>query len=301
MIGVVTQMPHLLDRKRLRILWESALEEDGASNDLTSIVAVSATQAAQALVVAREKGVFAGSAIFDVVKEAYPTELAVVPAVEDGSELEPGTVIANISGSARQLLAIERTLLNFLQRLCGIATVTREYVQAVAGTRARICDTRKTIPGWRQLDKYAVRCGGGKNHRMGLDDAVLVKDNHLARIDLHRLRAAVTDMVKATARLAPPPTFVEFEVDTLEQFDQIAPVPGVDVILLDNFSLADMREAVARRDELGLLGRLQLEASGGVGLDEVARIAATGVERISVGRITHSVRALDIALDIETT
>lgn len=301
MTGVASLMPHLLDRKRLRIIWEEALKEDGAHNDLTSMVAISATQAAEALVVAREPGVFAGSAIFDVVKEAYPTELSVVARVEDGTELQPDTVIAEISGSARQLLAVERTLLNFLQRLCGIATATRAYVKAVEGTRARIYDTRKTIPGWRQLDKYAVRCGGGKNHRMGLDDAVLVKDNHLARIEPHRLRAAVVDMVKAANRLAPPPEFIEFEVDTLGQFDQIASVAGVDVILLDNFSLPDMRQAVARRDELGLLGKLQIEASGGVSLDEVAQIAATGVERISVGRLTHSVRALDIALDVETT
>jgi len=293
-------MPQLLDRKRLRRLWENALEEDGADNDLTSMVAVSATQAAEGVVVAREPGVFAGAAVFDVLKEAYPTELATVPRVEDGSELQPGTVIADIAGSARQLLAIERTLLNFLQRLCGVATTTRAYMNAVVGTRARICDTRKTIPGWRQLDKYAVRCAGGKNHRVGLHDAVLVKDNHLVRIEPHRLRTAVADMVKAAARLAPPPTFIEFEVDTLDQFEQIAPISGIDIILLDNFSLADMRAAVERRDELGLLGKLQLEASGGVHLESVTAIAETGVDRIAVGALTHSVRALDIALDLET-
>jgi nicotinate-nucleotide pyrophosphorylase (carboxylating) len=294
-------MPQLLDRKRLRMLWEDALAEDGAANDVTSMVAVSATQAADALVVARESGVFAGAAIFDVIREAYPTELAVVPQLDDGADLKAGTIIADVSGSARQLLAIERTLLNFLQRLCGIATTTRAYVHAVAGTRARICDTRKTVPCWRQLDKYAVRCGGGKNHRMGLHDAVLIKDNHLAGIEPQRLRTAVMDMVKAASRLAPPPRFVELEVDTLEQFNQIAAISGIDVILLDNFSLADMRQAVARRDELGLLGKLQLEASGGVSLEEVAAIAATGVERIAVGRLTHSVQALDIGLDMETT
>lgn len=299
MNGVDALMPHLLDRTRLRTLWEDALEEDGAGNDVTSMVAVSAAQAAEALVVARESGVFAGAAIFDVIREAYPTELAVVPQIEDGADLQAGTVIANVAGSARQLLAIERTLLNFLQRLCGVATLTRAYVNAVAGTRARIYDTRKTIPGWRQLDKYAIRCGGGKNHRMGLHDAVLVKDNHLARIEPQRLRGAVIDMVKAASRLAPPPRFVEFEVDTLEQFHQIASITGIDVILLDNFGLPDMRKAVVHRDELGLLGKLQLEASGGVDLDEVAAIAGTGVERIAVGRLTHSVRALDIGLDME--
>lgn len=297
---VTSFMPQLLDRKRLRQLWQDALAEDGADSDLTSLVAVSATQAAEGVVASREKGVFAGSAIFDVLKEAYPSDLAVVPAMADGELLSPGTIIARISGSARQLLAVERTLLNFLQRLCGVATATRAYVDAVAGTRARIYDTRKTIPGWRQLDKYAVRCGGGKNHRAGLHDAVLVKDNHLARIEPQRLRAAVIDMVRAAAQLNPPPKFVEFEVDTLEQFHQVAGISGIDVILLDNFALADMKKAVAYRDELGLRGKLQLEASGGVQLERVAEIAATGVERIAVGALTHSVRALDIGLDIET-
>lgn len=293
-------MAYALDRNRLRNLWEDALAEDGADNDLSSLVAVSATQAAEAAVTAREPGIFAGTAIFDVIREAYPTDLTTVVNVEDGAKLEVGTVIGHISGSVRQLLAIERTLLNFLQRLSGVATVTRTYVDAVRGTRVRICDTRKTIPGWRQLDKYAVRCGGGKNHRMGLHDAVLIKDSHLARIELHRLRSAVMDMVSATARLSPPPLFVEFEVDTLEQFERIVDIPEIDIILLDNFTLADMRRAVSRRNALGLLGKLQLEASGGVHLDSVAAIAATGVDRIAVGALTHSVRALDIALDIET-
>lgn len=296
----MSTMAHALDRNRLRDLWEDALAEDGAENDVSSLVAVSATQAAEAVVTAREPGVFAGTAIFDVIREAYPTDLTAVVNVEDGAKLETATVIAHISGSARQLLAIERALLNFLQRLCGVATMTRAYVDAVRGTRARICDTRKTIPGWRQLDKYAVRCGGGKNHRMGLHDAVLIKDNHLARIEPHRLRLAVMDMVSATTRLSPPPIFVEFEVDTLEQFEKIVDIPEIDIILLDNFSLADMRRAVSLRNELGLLGRLQLEASGGVHLDSVAAIAATGVDRIAVGALTHSVRALDIALDVET-
>lgn len=297
---VITLMPQLLDRKRLRQLWQDALAEDGAESDITSLVAVSATQAAEGVLVSREAGVFAGSAIFDVIKEAYPSDLVVVSEVEDGATLSPGTVIARVSGSARRALSIERTLLNFLQRLCGIATTTRAYVNAVAGTRARIYDTRKTIPGWRQLDKYAVRCGGGKNHRMGLHDAILVKDNHLARIEPQRLRTAVMDMVRAATELTPPPKFVEFEVDTLEQFNQIAAISGIDVILLDNFTIADMLKAVAHRDELGLRGKLQLEASGGVHLDRVAEIAATGVERIAVGSLTHSVRALDIGLDIET-
>lgn len=294
-------MPQLLDRKALRKLWEQALEEDGAFNDVTSLVAAPAKLATSAGVVAREPGVFAGAAIFEVLKEACPSDLTVSLEVADGDALGAGTPIASLEGSSSQLLSIERTLLNFLQRLCGVATATRAYVDAVAGTRARIYDTRKTIPGWRQLDKYAVRCGGGKNHRMGLHDAILVKDNHFAGVGVHQLKSAVMDIVKAARTLAPPPDFVEIEVDTLDQFNQVVTVAGVDVILLDNFSLADMRQAVVRRDELGLLGKLQLEASGGVHLESVARIAATGVERIAVGAITHSVRALDIALDFRTT
>lgn len=294
-------MPQQIDRKRLRKQWEDALDEDGAANDVTSLVAASPTLAAKAAVVSREKGVFAGAAIFEVLKEACPTDLTVALKVADGDALQPGTKIARLEGSRSHLLAIERTLLNFLQRLCGIATTTRAYVDAVAGTRAKIYDTRKTIPGWRQLDKYAVRCGGGKNHRMGLHDAVLVKDNHFAGVGLNQIKTAAVDIVKAAGRLSPPPRFVELEVDTLDQFNQIATVAGIDVILLDNFSLADMRKAVVHRDELGLLGKLQLEASGGVHLERVAEIAATGVERIAIGALTHSVRALDIGLDFQTT
>ncbi len=293
-------MPNLLDRKRLRRQWEDALDEDGAANDITSMVAASSNQAIKASVVAREPGVFAGAAIFEVLKEACPTDLSVTVRVEDSAPLQPATVIAQLQGASRQILSIERTLLNFLQRVCGVATATRAYVDAVAGTRARIYDTRKTIPGWRHLDKYAVRCGGGKNHRMGLHDAILVKDNHLAGVGVAQLKAAVADVIKAARQLSPPPRFLELEVDNLEQFDQVVELTGIDVILLDNFSPDDMRKAVARRDELGLLGKLQLEASGGVGLDRVAQIAATGVERIAIGAITHSVRALDIALDFQS-
>lgn len=292
-------MPEIVERRRLRKMWEDAIEEDGAENDVTSLVAMSPQQAICAHLVAREAGIFAGIAIFDVIKEAYPAELSIDSRVDDGAKLEPGCVIAVITGSARRILAIERTLLNFLQRLCGIATATRAYVDAVAGTQAKIYDTRKTMPGWRQLDKYAVRCGQGKNHRMGLHDAVLVKDNHLAGFEPSRLHAAVLDMLKTAATLSPQPAFIEFEVDTLDQFNQIVSVPGIDVILLDNFSLIDMRKAVVRRNELGLLGKLQLEASGGVTLAQSGEIAATGVERISIGSITHSVRAMDLALDIQ--
>ncbi len=288
-----------LDRVQLRGLWEQALAEDGAEQDITSLCAVDDSAAGTATVLARQPGVFAGRAVFDLLREAYSSRLTVFTQLEDAAPLRPGEVIATIAGPMRLLLAIERTLLNFLQRLCGVATLTHRYVEAVAGTGAKILDTRKTIPGWRQLDKYAVRCGGGHNHRAGLHDAILVKDNHLAGMEPKRLAAHASDLITRAASLSPPPLFIEFEVDTLEQFDELLKVVGIDVILLDNFSPDQMRKAVARRDALGLKGKIQLEASGGINLDTVRAIAETRVERISAGAITHSAPALDITMDIQ--
>jgi nicotinate-nucleotide pyrophosphorylase (carboxylating) len=287
-----------LDRHDLRNLWERALQEDGADNDITSLVATSDRQIVSASVVAREAGTFAGQAVFDVIQEAYPGQLTVSLSVCDGEAFKPDTELALLSGPFRTLLGTERTLLNFLQRLCGVATVTRRYVDAVADTGAKIVDTRKTIPGWRNLDKYAVRCGGGKNHRMGVHDAVLVKDNHLAGVEPDRLAGAAATIISDLSGTTPPPKFIEFEVDDLAQLEQLIKVVGIDIILLDNFSLKDMRTAVRMRDEAGLGGRLQLEASGGVDLESVRAIAETGVERIAIGALTHSARALDIALDV---
>ncbi len=294
-------MAQKLDRVRLRKLWERALAEDGAEQDITSQCAIEEDAPGTATIVARKPGVFAGRAIFDLLKEAYATKLTVLTQREDGAGLKTGTVIATLAGPLRKLLSIERTLLNFLQRLCGVATLTRTYVDAVAGTQAKILDTRKTIPGWRQLDKYAVRCGGGQNHRTGLHDAILVKDNHLAGVDTDRLASQASQLISLAGTLNPPPLFVEFEVDTLDQLEQLLKVVGIDVILLDNFTPAQMRQAVARRDALGLKGKVQLEASGGVSLDTLRAIAETGVDRISVGALTHSAPALDIAMDVEPT
>jgi nicotinate-nucleotide pyrophosphorylase (carboxylating) len=289
-----------LDRMQLRRLWERALAEDGAEQDITSQCAVEEQAAGTATILARQPGVFAGRAIFDLLKEAYATKLTVRALLEDGAKLEAGTVLATLAGPMRMLLSIERTLLNFLQRLCGVATLTRTYVNAVAGTGAMLLDTRKTIPGWRDLDKYAVRCGGGHNHRTGLHDAILVKDNHLAGVGLDRLASQAAQLISQTSTLSQPPQFVEFEVDTVQQLEQLLKVVGIDVILLDNFTPAQMCQAVARRDALGLKGKVQLEASGGVNLDAVRAIAQTGVERISVGALTHSAPALDIAMDVES-
>jgi len=294
-------MTKLLDREQLRQLWQTALAEDGFEHDITSEISVDKSSEGIAKIIAKQAGVFAGEAIFIVLNEAYLKKLTIQPHVEDGALLKPHTTIATLSGPIHLLLSIERTLLNFLQRLCGVATLTRQYVDAVAGTRAKILDTRKTIPGWRQLDKYAVRCGGGRNHRMGLHDAILVKDNHLARIETGRLATAAFEMINRAMQLDRPPNFVEFEVDTLEQLDELLNVTGIDVILLDNFNPDKMRKAVAHRDKLGLNGKVQLEASGGIDLDSVRTIAETGVDRISVGALTHSAAALDIGMEIQTT
>jgi nicotinate-nucleotide pyrophosphorylase (carboxylating) len=293
-------MAQLLDRVKLRRFWEQALTEDGADTDITSQIAIDERDAGQGRLIAKSPGVFAGQAIFDLLHEAYARQLTATCSVADGQRLEAGMCIGTLAGPLRMLLAIERTLLNFLQRLCGVATLTRAYVDAVGGSSVRIYDTRKTIPGWRQLDKYAVRCGGGHNHRAGLHDAILVKDNHVAGISPQRLAAAASGMLRRVATLASPPAFVEFEVDSMEQYHELLKVVGIDVILLDNFSPADMRAAVAERDALGLRGKLHLEASGGISLQSLHEIAATGVDRISVGAITHSAPAMDISLDIDS-
>ncbi|MGQ9650885.1 MAG: carboxylating nicotinate-nucleotide diphosphorylase [Phycisphaerae bacterium] len=293
-------MAQMIDRERLRRQWEDALAEDGFDRDITSLTTVDDAATGVARLVARRDGVFAGAVIFDLLREAYSHKLTVTVNVQDGTDIRKGEEIAVLAGPMRLLLGIERTLLNFVQRLCGVASLTRRYVNAVGGTKAKIYDTRKTIPGLRQLDKYAVRCGGGRNHRMGLHDAILVKDNHLAGVSIGSLAVALFDMVREAASLAPPPAFIEVEVDTLEQLEEVFKVSGVDVILLDNFSIAQMRQAVKRRDELGLAGRVQFEASGGIDLDSVRGIAETGVERIAVGALTHSAGALDIAMDLET-
>jgi nicotinate-nucleotide pyrophosphorylase (carboxylating) len=222
------------------------------------------------------------------------------PAVDDGQSVDAGVCVAEIAGSVRDLLTSERLLLNLIGRLSGIATLTRQYVAAVRGTKARIYDTRKTTPGWRRLEKYAVRCGGGRNHRTGLFDAVLVKDNHLAlagcspaeavRLVRQFLHEMIPDGPQADRMI------VEIEVDMLGQLDNVMPL-GPDIVLLDNMSVDQLREAVARRDASN--PSVELEASGGINLETVRAIAETGVDRISVGALTHSAVNLDVGLDWE--
>ena len=282
-----------------RHLVDWAKHEDLGPGDITSEATILADATGRAAIVFREVGVLCGMPVVGTALQAYDAELRLEKAKTDGSAMKAGQTAGVVSGPLRSILAAERVLLNFLQRLSGIATVTRQFVDAVAGTKAQICDTRKTTPGWRLLEKYAVRCGGGSNHRVGLFDAVLIKDNHLAGLDEPSLREGVEEAIERISNRPAPPAFIEVEVDTLEQFEEILPIPGIDMILLDNMDVAELRQAVRRRDEAYPAGGLLLEASGNIKLTNVRSIAETGVDRISVGALTHSVRAVNIGLDLE--
>ncbi|MEO8112964.1 MAG: carboxylating nicotinate-nucleotide diphosphorylase [Phenylobacterium sp.] len=263
-----------------------ALAEDlGRAGDLTAQACIPAEARLSCVFAARKPGVIAGLACARLaLAELDPTaEFRIL--TEDGQSVAAGARLAWVEANARALLSAERTALNLLGRLSGIATLTRAYVDAVAGTHARIVDTRKTTPGLRALEKYAVRCGGGVNHRFGLDDAILIKDNHVAAC------GSVGEAVRRAKAFAGHLIKVEVEVDSLAQLDEaLAEAP--DVIMLDNFSLADLREAVRR-----VGGRLPLEASGGINLETVRAVAEAGVDVISVGALTHSASVLDIGLD----
>ena len=270
-----------------------ALAEDlGDKGDITSQATIPEAAIGQARFVARETGVLAGLPVVDRIMTRFDLSGGWRPHLVDGGTLAKGSVIGVVVGSMRSILAMERTALNFLQRLSGIATLTAKFVASVAESRTFILDTRKTTPGWRSLEKYAVRCGGGQNHRMGLYDAVLIKDNHLAWLESEADPFVVA--IDRARKHASNAAFVEVEVDSLDQFDRALSCRP-DIILLDNFSVADLVEAVRRRDAMksGVL----LEASGGVRLETVAAIARTDIDRISVGALTHSAPALDIGLD----
>ncbi|HEY7156643.1 MAG TPA: carboxylating nicotinate-nucleotide diphosphorylase [Gemmataceae bacterium] len=276
-------------------LIELALDEDlGRRNpswlgDVTSrVLIIPGVTVGKAAFVARQSGVLAGLPVVPLVLASLDPRLTFEPLLTDGTVLESGACIARASGPIAHLLTAERTILNFLQHLSGVATLTHRYVEAVVGLPVKILDTRKTTPGWRLLEKYAVRCGGGHNHRMGLYDGILIKDNHLAAMNLAR---SIPEAIRI-AHSTPLP--LEVEVDTLEQLDD-ALVGKPDIVLLDNMPPDDMREAVRRRNAIA--PDVLLEASGGVTLDSVRSIAESGVDRISVGALTHSAPALDIALD----
>jgi nicotinate-nucleotide pyrophosphorylase (carboxylating) len=269
---------------------EQALMEDlGLGGDLTSNAVIPASSRSAAWIVAREGGRIAGVRLAEAAFRALDPDARFVSRIVDGKDAEAGSVIAEVEGATRALLSAERTALNFLGRLSGVATKTQAFVRQVAGTGARIADTRKTTPGLRALEKYAVRVGGGTNHRFGLFDAVLIKDNHISAAGgvgpaIERARASIGHMVK-----------IEVEADTLDQLD-IALGCEIDAVLLDNMSLDMLREAVAR-NKTRAMGPAVLEASGGVTLENVRSVAETGVDLISVGGLTHSVKCLDVALD----
>ena len=284
--------------------WETilrlAIHEDlGEKGDWTSRALVAEEIVGRADVVARGRGVVAGLPGVPLTLAALDPRLRWLPQTEDGQRVDQRSRVGAIEGPARGLLAAERIMLNLLGRLSGIATLTRQYVDAVAGTAARIYDTRKTTPGWRRLEKYAVRCGGGWNHRSGLDEAVLIKDNHLAlgaqAADPFTPAEAVLRARQFVARHAGDPAMVvEVEVDTLAQLDVVL-AARPDIVLLDNMSPDQLCEAVARRSALD--PAVELEASGGIDLRTVRQIAQSGVDRISVGALTHSAAALDFGLD----
>lgn len=288
------------DDKTVQELIRLAKGEDLGSGDITSQLLSDPSQEAKFELVVREPCVFCGREVAEQIVHAYDAVIHVVWAedVQDGSQMRVGANIAAVRGPLGSILAAERVLLNFVQRLCGVATRTRKFVDAIAGTHAKIYDTRKTTPGWRALEKYAVRCGGGENHRAGLHDAILIKDNHLFGVPQSRLGAVVFNMLNRVpvtrdgARVD-----VEIEASSLEQVEGLFDVIGIDIILLDNFSLGEIQSAVQFRERRGLAARVQFEVSGGVKLQTVRAIAETGVERISVGSITHSATAIDLALE----
>ena len=277
-----------LTKSELAAVVASALEEDDTKHDLTSVATVLSNRRAGCRMVARHSGVIAG---LPLAREAFcqlDSDVHLRSDIEDGAQVSSGTPVMFLSGHARCLLSAERVALNFVQRLSGIASLTARYVKAVKGTQAKILDTRKTTPGWRKLERYAVRAGGGLNHRFNLATAVLIKDNHLAAVD-----GDIAVAVKRARAIAPEGTGVEVECETLEQVEA-ALTAGADVILLDNMSLDDLAAGVKL-----VAGKAVTEASGGVTLQTVRAIAETGVDWISVGALTHSAPALDIALDFD--
>lgn len=261
----------------------ASLAEDIGTGDLTARL-VPASRAARGRVITREDAVLCGTAWFDATFAALEPDASVIWHVRDGERIKPGQLLCEVDASARSLLTAERTALNFVQLLSGTATLTSTFVQAVAGTRAKIVDTRKTLPGLRLAQKYAVRIGGGTNHRIGLYDGILIKENHIIAA------GSIKAVIEQAKSFAPSNVFIEVEVEDLAQLEEALDA-GAKMILLDNMDLSQMREAVALNQ-----GRAELEASGGVNLERVRAIAETGVDRISIGSLTKDVRAIDLSL-----
>ena len=280
-------MPEPLVPEDYLPLVQAALAEDIGDGDATTMALVPEDAIATAAMIAREPLVMAGADLALAVFQQMDERVEFGIEIFDGQQAALGQALLRVQGPARALLTAERTTLNFIQRLAGVATLTARFVEQIADTGAQILDTRKTTPGWRALEKYAVTCGGGKNHRLGLYDQVMIKDNHFAALDGDIAKAV------ALAREASPGLKIEVEADTAEQA-QVAADAGADVILLDNMSCEELRDAIAQID-----GRAKTEASGGVTLETVREIAETGVDFISVGALTHSAPSVDIALDFD--
>jgi nicotinate-nucleotide pyrophosphorylase (carboxylating) len=270
---------------------DRALAEDLGKGDVTTEALIPGDRQGTAFIVVKKEGVLAGINTAKQVFLRVDPELKVEVLLEDGAGVKPGSKVASVSGSVASILKAERTVLNFLQRLSGIASQTNRYVEAVKGLPVRIMDTRKTTPGLRSLEKHAVKSGGGENHRMGLADGILIKDNHLAALRSQGLD--IKEIVAKARQNSPQRLSVEVEVETVaEALEAVA--AGADIVMLDNMSLQDMREAVK-----SIHGGTLVEASGGITLDNVRAVAETGVDLISIGALTHSARALDISLELE--
>lgn len=285
----MTTIPPLRRADLVRTV-QAALDEDAPWGDITAETFLPAEAQAVAELVAREPGVFSGGEVFALAFELVDPRIRVELRLADGEAFEAGQPLARVEGPARGILTGERIALNLCQRMSGVATLTARYVAETAGTGARIVDTRKTTPGLRALERHAVRCGGGMNHRRTLSDAVMVKDNHLAL--LVRDHGDVTEALRSAIATLPHTTHVEVEVDRLDQIEPVL-AAGIGTIMLDNFSLDELRRGVEQ-----VAGRAVVEASGGVTLDTVGAIARTGVDVISVGALTHSARGLDLGLDV---
>lgn len=278
-----------LSNAEIRKAVKAALAEDVGSGDVTTLATVPAGARSTALMRAREPLTVAGLAFAEVAFRSLSSQVKITRVARDGQKAKPGATLLKISGPSRALLSAERVALNFVQRLSGVATATAQYADLILDTKAKILDTRKTTPGWRHFEKYAVKCGGGRNYRIGLYDMVLIKDNHLMAVRNAKPNAIAAAVARARAKF--PKLQVEVEADTLEQVAQAADA-GADIILLDNMPPAMLRAAVKI-----VRGRAKTEASGGVNLKTVRAIAKSGVDLISVGAITHSARAVDIGLD----
>jgi nicotinate-nucleotide pyrophosphorylase (carboxylating) len=288
-------MQYTLDLEEIDPLIEMAVKEDIGGGDVTTDSLVPEWQTARGEVMAKEAGIIAGLPVASRVYQYINKKVSFNPRVEEGARVLPGRVLAEVSGPARSILSGERVALNFIQRLSGIATLTSQFVEKIKDYHAKIYDTRKTVPGWRSLEKYAVRVGGGLNHRMGLYDQILIKDNHLMALEAGQ---ALAKGIRLAREKAPQWMLIEVEVKNFEELEE-AIAAGPDIILLDNMSVEEIARAVKFIRQVKPLHPPLIEASGGITLENVEAIAKSGVDRISAGALTHSARALDISLEIK--